>query len=52
MEDHRALTLREPPFIISLSMAKTPEQLDELFKLLQDEDMSPLRVLDSRKLSD
>jgi hypothetical protein len=29
-------------------MAKTPEQLDELLKLVQDEDMSTLRALDTK----
>ena len=34
---------------MSFTVAKTPEQLDELLKVVQDEDMSTLRAFD-RKL--
>ena len=39
----------KPLSIIVSTMAKTPEQLDDLLKLVQNEDMSTLRALD-RKL--
>ena len=35
-----------PPSIISLIMAKTPEQLEELLKLVRDEDIATLRALE------
>ena len=35
-----------PPSIILLIMAKTPEQLDELLKLVRDQDVATLRALE------
>lgn len=37
-----------PPSIILLIMAKTPEELDELLKLVRDEDIATLRALERR----
>lgn len=35
-----------PPYIISFIMAKTPEQVDDLLKLLRDRDIATLRALE------